>query len=88
MQGVYFIPFPKPPKETIKKKNPKMAKTLLDKCKRWIHACGRPKEDFNVKKINRSTYICSKHFVDQGGPTDEHPDPIISRQVGFRKQKY
>ena len=63
MQGVYFIPFPKPI-------------TQKEKCERWIKTCGRPAEDFNVQKIKRCTYICSKHFVGGHGPTIDHPDPI------------
>ena len=41
-----------------------------------IKACGRPAEVFNVQKIKRCTYICSKHFVGGHGPTIDHPDPI------------
>ena len=63
MEGVRFIPFPKPLSQK-------------EKCERWIKACGRPLEDFNVGKIKRCTYICSKHFIGGNGPTPEHPDPI------------
>jgi hypothetical protein len=63
MKDVYFIPFPKPI-------------TQREKCERWIKACGRPTEDFNVQKIKRCTYICSKHFHGGKGPTELHPDPI------------
>ena len=63
MEGVFFIPFPKP----ITKK---------EKCERWIRACGRAPDDFDTGKINRSTYICSKHFVGEKGPTETHPDPV------------
>ncbi|XP_074653656.1 uncharacterized protein LOC141907814 [Tubulanus polymorphus] len=63
MQGVFFINFPKP-------------KTQLDKCKRWIQCCGRPHDQFNVTKISKNTFICSKHFVGGEGPTSDHPDPI------------
>ncbi|KAG7175796.1 uncharacterized protein LOC121855848 [Homarus americanus] len=59
--GVYFIPFPK--------------KSNKEKCLKWIKACGRPHSQLNVDKINRSTYICSKHFIN-GGPSDRYPDPI------------
>ena len=40
--------------------------------------CGRHLDDFNLLKVNRSTYIyiCSKHFVGGKGPTPEHHDPI------------
>ncbi|CAC5404724.1 unnamed protein product [Mytilus coruscus] len=63
MNGVFFIPFPKPI-------------TQREKCERWIKACGRPKKDFNVDKIKRCTYMCSKHFVGCKGPTELHPDPL------------
>jgi hypothetical protein len=63
MDGVFFIPFPKP-------------LTQMQKCEKWIKACGRPAEDLNVQKIKRSTYICSKHFVGGRGPTPDNPDPI------------
>ncbi|CAC5401349.1 unnamed protein product [Mytilus coruscus] len=63
MKDVFFIPFPKPI-------------TQREKCERWIKACGRLKEDFNVDKIKRYTYMCSKHFVGGKGPTDIHPDPM------------
>ncbi len=63
MKDVFFIPFPKPI-------------TQREKCVKWIKACGRPEDDFNIMKIKRSTYICSKHFVGEKGPTFEFPDPI------------
>ena len=63
MKGVFFIPFPKP-------------FSRLEICKRWIKACGRPSVDLNIKTINRSTYVCSKHFVGGKGPTPENPDPL------------
>ena len=49
IEGVRFIPFPKP------KKN-------LEKCKRWIKACGRPHEQLNVEMIdgNYHMFVCSK----------------------------
>ena len=55
MKGVFFFQFPKQPKKNVTAKHPKLAKKLLDKCKRWIHACGRPKYDFNIQRI---TIIC------------------------------
>ena len=63
MDNVFFIPFPKPI-------------TQKAKCEKWIKACGRTADDFNVDKIKRYTYICSKHFIGGNGPTSEHPDPI------------
>lgn len=75
MKDVFFIPFPKPT-------------TRRETCLKWIKACGRPGNDFNVDKIKRSTYICSKHFVGESGPTAENPDPIpallhTDEQVSF-----
>ena len=54
MGGVEFIPFPKP-------------KRNLEKCKRWIKACGRPHDQLNVNVIdgNYHMYVCMKlkHLV-------------------------
>ncbi|XP_048237659.1 uncharacterized protein LOC124116783 isoform X2 [Haliotis rufescens] len=58
-----FNPFPKP-------------KTRLDACRRWIKACGRRHLDIN--KVNKHTYVCSKHFENGVGPTGEHPDPVAA----------
>lgn len=63
MNGLGWIPFPKPISQP-------------DKCKAWMKACGTPKDSFNESKINRSTYICAKHFIGGNGGTTEHPDPI------------
>jgi hypothetical protein len=61
MQGVHWIPFPKPGRN-------------LDKCQKWLHACGR--QNFTKENVTKWTYICSKHFVGGQGPTAENPDPI------------
>ena len=61
MEEVFFIPFPKP-------------KSKPERCTRWIRACSR--EGFGEDKINKYTYICSKHFVGGSGPTEADPDPI------------
>ena len=47
--GVYFLPIPKP-------------KRQLEKCKRWIKACGKSHEKLNVYTVdgNYSVYVCSK----------------------------
>ena len=47
MEGVFFMPFPKP-------------KSQPEKCRAWIRLCGRPYETFNEKMITKDTYICSK----------------------------
>ncbi|KAL7861002.1 hypothetical protein AOLI_G00173510 [Acnodon oligacanthus] len=62
LDGVFFVPFPKPPKN-------------VEKCKLWIKLCGRPHSLLNISNITRDTYVCSKHFVD-GKPTAEHPHPV------------
>ena len=64
MAGVFFIPFPKPYGR----------KADICKAKRWAKACAR--KNFNYTNINRNTYICSKHFVGEMGPTPEYPDPV------------
>ncbi|XP_061684081.1 zinc finger protein 665-like isoform X2 [Syngnathoides biaculeatus] len=51
-------------------------KRNLEKCMRWIKACGRPHEQLNVSKINKHKAICSKHFVGGHGPTELFPDPV------------
>lgn len=47
--GIVFIPFPKP-------------KRSLEKCKRWIKACGRPHDQLNVDKVNGNynLFVCTK----------------------------
>jgi len=47
MQGYRFISFPKP-------------KMDLEKCKRWIKACGRPHDQLNIHRINKHKAVCSK----------------------------
>ena len=66
MEGVWFIPFPKPD-------------TQLEKCIIWVSACGR--ENFTVEDVNKHTYICSLHFVGGNGPSNEHPHPIAFSQA-------
>lgn len=61
--GVKLILFPKP-------------KTNLEKCLRWIKACGRPHDQLNVQRINKHKAVCSKHFVGGNGPTVQFPDPV------------
>uniref|UniRef100_A0A8C6TVD4 THAP-type domain-containing protein n=1 Tax=Neogobius melanostomus TaxID=47308 RepID=A0A8C6TVD4_9GOBI len=68
--GVKFYPFPKP-------------KTKLQDCLQWIKQCGRPYYQLNVSKINKHTYVCSKHFVN-GRPTPEYPNPIPAVQAQSR----
>ncbi|XP_061186814.1 uncharacterized protein LOC133194932 [Saccostrea echinata] len=70
MDGVKFIPFPKP-------------KTQLEKCQRWVRLCGR--KHFTVESIRKETYICSKHFVGGNGPSDSHPDPLPAVSTEFER---
>ncbi|KAM3611186.1 uncharacterized protein V6R79_014647 [Siganus canaliculatus] len=60
--GIRFIPFPKP------KSNP-------EKCLLWIKLCGRPHTQLNPSKIDKNSFVCSKHFVN-GTPSVEYPHPV------------
>lgn len=60
MHGVTWIPFPKPIRQ-------------FERCKKWVDLCGR--KHFTTTRVNKATYICSKHFVD-GRPSENHPDPL------------
>ena len=42
-----FMPFVKP-------------KSDFARCKRWIHLCGRDKNQFNIDKISKARYLSSK----------------------------
>ena len=80
--GTFFVRFPKPGKikdsMTEWEKGKEVEKT--EKCKRWVHACGR--QDFSIEKVKKDTYICSLHFIGQHGPTAENPDPILATLSG------
>lgn len=60
----------------------------LRKCNEWLSACGR----INTKTVTRDWYVCSRHFVDLNGPTEEHPNPIrrafISEPLNDKSNKY
>lgn len=63
-KSVRYFPFPRPKKD-------------IDKCKRWVSACGRYDNLLEISKLNRYThYLCSDHFPSSHGPTVEHPDPL------------
>ena len=64
-----FIPCPKPSQD-------------LEKCHRWIQACSR--ENFTVKNINKSTYICALHWSGGKEPMQEFPDPL---KANFSKRE-
>lgn len=68
MDGVFFIPFPKP-------------KTQREKCERWVRLCGR--KYFGVDNVNKDTYMCSKHFVGGNGPSIDHPDPLPASATDY-----
>ncbi|CAD6218938.1 GSCOCG00011491001-RA-CDS, partial [Cotesia congregata] len=58
------------------------------RCNKWIHASRRV--DLTVKKINKYSYVCSKHFIGGKGPTVENPDPVsatISKVPKARKKR-
>ena len=60
----------------IKRQNGKKNKQneFTEKAEKWMQAYGR--KAFTIDKIIKDTYICSLHFVDGNGPTEEDPDPI------------
>ncbi|XP_016115438.1 uncharacterized protein, partial [Sinocyclocheilus grahami] len=58
--------------------SPKL-KTQGEKCRAWIKQCGRPHSQLNVDRINKNTYVCSKHFANRR-PTPEYPNPIAALQ--------
>ncbi|WAQ96029.1 hypothetical protein MAR_028719 [Mya arenaria] len=72
-EGVEFLPFPKP-------------KRNLNKCLRWIMACGRPQDQLNPEYVNGNyhLYVCTKHFP-EGKPTEKFPDPLPAIATGFVK---
>ena len=78
-EGTTFFPFAKPGRlrEGMTKWEQDEAKKRTDRAKRWLHACGR-KDFANTKQITKDTYICSLHFEDPSGPTEENPDPILA----------
>ncbi|XP_033759055.1 uncharacterized protein LOC117341310 [Pecten maximus] len=63
LNGARLVLFPKP-------------KTNLDKCLRWIKACGRPHDQLNVDRINKHKAVCSTHFEGGKGPSTLFPDPL------------
>ena len=74
--NMFFIPFPKCGvlKDGMEEWKIKEMNLKTEKCKKWVHACGRP--NFTIKGVTRNTYICSLHFIGENGPTLDHPDPI------------
>lgn len=62
MQGVFFMPFPKPRK-------------IFNKCVTWVKACRRGKR-FTIDDVTKDTYICSLHFIGGNGPTEINPNPV------------
>ncbi|KAL5004961.1 hypothetical protein ScPMuIL_018417 [Solemya velum] len=75
MGGVFFIQFPKP-------------KTQLEKYERWIKNCRRQKEQFNISRVTKDTFICSKRFVGGNGQTVDHPNPIPATTIGEQVRKF
>lgn len=74
VQNVRFILFPKP--------TTNQAKFL-----RWVKSCGRPHWQFNQSKINRHTFVCSKHFVAPNGPAPDFPDPLPADGSNMKKTR-
>ncbi|XP_048576644.1 uncharacterized protein LOC125559010 [Nematostella vectensis] len=78
-EGTNFIRFPKPGNVkdgmTEWEKGQQILKT--EKAKRWLHACGR--KDFSkISDIKKDTYICTLHFMEGKGPTEDHPYPVLA----------
>jgi hypothetical protein len=44
-----------------------------EKCSRWVTACSRDK--FTVNDVDKTKYVCSKHFVDGNTDNEDFPDP-------------
>lgn len=65
-EGIFFVKFPS-------------KKGDSERCKKWVLACGRM--NFTVESLDKSSYICSRHFLGFNGPTEENPDPIPLIQV-------
>ena len=77
--GTVFLPFSKPGRhrEGMTKWELEQAKIKTERAKRWLHACGR--KDFSkLEQITKDTYICSLHFFNGQGPTEENPDPVLA----------
>ncbi|XP_046560156.1 uncharacterized protein LOC124269189 [Haliotis rubra] len=53
---------------------PERAQYPFGGCTEPVRACSR--DGFTTDKVNKYTYLCSKHFVGGNGPSFEHPDPI------------
>ena len=47
---------------------------FTEKAEKWMQAYGR--KGFTIDKIIKDICICSLHFVDGNGPTEEDPDPV------------
>ena len=62
---IFFIPFPKPHIDPAK-------------WRQWIIAYKRA--NFDETKIKPHTYIYSKHFIGENGPTVFNPDPVSATQ--------
>lgn len=77
--GTTFIRFAKPGKirEHMTDWEKQKANQQTVAAKRWMHACGR--KDFSkLEQITKDTYICSLHFINGKGPTENNPDPILA----------
>ena len=78
-EGTKFFPFPKPGKirQDSTEWEKSQAKLKTEKARRWQYLCGR--KDFSrPEQITKDTYICSLHFAESSGPTDEHPEPLLA----------
>ena len=76
--GVFFFKISKVGniKDSMTKCEKLQQSLRTDKCKIWLHACGR--KFFPTYKVKKDTYICSLHFIGGKGPSEENPHPICA----------
>lgn len=88
--NLFMIPFLKPCASFYKNivdptavsHNPKQC----DQCSRvlkWIHMCKRADKKMNLCDISTKTYIGSRHFHENSGPTEENPDPFPANKPEY-----
>ncbi|XP_077099982.1 uncharacterized protein LOC143750670 [Siphateles boraxobius] len=58
--------------------------TNLIKCRSDVDSC---LGQLNVDRINKNTYVCSKHFVNRR-PTSEYPNPIAALPASVLRREH
>uniref|UniRef100_K1PIX6 Uncharacterized protein n=1 Tax=Magallana gigas TaxID=29159 RepID=K1PIX6_MAGGI len=46
-----------------------------------------PQDQLTINKIIKDTYICTKHFVNNDGPTTDYPDPCDAKSGELKKAR-